>query len=254
MTSRAFNGERLAMGWGGDIAKDAVKGVVSAAALTAATLGWQHFFGSTPESAYKKASAPIQLLSWEVWLWAAITVFLVVFIAATLLRRRSSGGEGVSASETVALDPKIEIVTGPAAPYQVTQVQGGRVLSTVRVGIRNAGGKTLSNCKVYVEKLSPPLALPGGDTQLLELSAFHLRHDDPEKLMDIAAHWDHVDKFKFSTPPHGGFFEAGNYIEDGVKRTFAVRVSATECERSALFEMWSDDSKRLHLSFVNYIN
>lgn len=238
------------MGWGGDIAKDVTKGVVTTGVLGAIGLVWAHFFGSTPESAFEKASAPIQLALWEVWLWAAITMFLVVFIAATLLRRRSS----VGASQVAALDPKIEIVTGPDAPYQVTQVQGGRVLSTVRVGIRNAGGKTLSNCKVYVEKLSPPAALPGGDTQLLELSAFHLRHDDPERLVDIAAHWDHVDKFKFSTPPHGGFFEAGNYMEDGVKRTFAVRVTATECERSALFEMWVDDSKRLHLTFVNYIN
>jgi hypothetical protein len=100
------------MGWGGDIAKDSVKGVVSAAALTVATLVWQHFFGTTPESAFKKASTPIQLLSWEVWLWAAITVFLVVFIAATLLRRRSPGGEAVGSSLVAALDPKIEIVTG----------------------------------------------------------------------------------------------------------------------------------------------
>lgn len=242
------------MGWSGDIAKDAVKGVVSAAALAVATLVWQHFFGATPESALKKASTPIQLLSWEVWLWAAITVFLVVFIAATLLRRRSSGDAAVATSPAAALAPKIEIVTGPATPYQVTEVQGGRVLSTVRVGIRNAGGKTLSNCKVYVEKLSPPANLPGGDTQLLEMSAFHLRHDDPEKLMDIAAHWDHVSQFRFSTPISGGFFETANYMEDGVKRTFAVRVSATECERSALFEIWTDESRRLHLKFLNYIN
>jgi hypothetical protein len=241
------------MGLGADIARDVTKGVVLAATIGALTLVWQYYFGSTAESAVQKAHTPIVLLQWQVWLWAAVTVFLLGFGIFASLRKRSSDSDAVNTKQST-LDPKIEIVTGEAAPYHVTGVQGGRALNTVRVGIRNAGGKTLSNCKVYVEKLSPPANLPGGDTQLLDMSPFQLRHDDPEKLMDIAAHWDHVSQFRFSTPMSGGFFDTGNYMEDGVKRTFAVRVSATECERSALFEIWTDESRRLNLKFLNYIN
>ncbi|WP_394144567.1 hypothetical protein [Burkholderia multivorans] len=43
-------------------------------------------------------------------------------------------------------------------------------------------------------------------------------------------------------------------MDDTTRRTFALRVTATECERSALFEIWADDSKKLHLKFVNYNN
>jgi hypothetical protein len=235
------------MGWDGDIAKDAVKGVVSAATLAVATFAWQHFFGTTPESALKKASTPIQLLNWEVWLWAAITVFLVVFIAATLLRRRSPG----DASSGVALDPKIEIVTTPATPYHETVPEGGRVKSTVRIGIKNVGGKTLSNCRVYIEKIAPPAALPGADSHLLKGDGFHLRHDDPEKLIDVAVHWDHTPTLRFCTPPPGGFFGVSEWIEDSPRRTFVIRVTATECEVSAAYEIWTDESRRLHLTLLN---
>jgi hypothetical protein len=241
------------MGWGGDIAKDSVKGVVSAAALTVATLAWQRFFGSTPESAYKRASAPIQLSSWEVWLWAAVTVFLVVFIVATLLRRRTQGGEMVAASPVAALDPKIEILTGPDVPYHVTDVQSGQVNSTVKIGVKNGGGGILSNCKVYVEKISPSLNSPGGPSLLLDGTGFQLRHDDREKFIEVAAHWGNHDKFRFTTPIGGGFFDTTQWMDDGTRRTFAIRVNATECERSALFEIWPDESKKLHLKFLNYI-
>jgi len=238
------------MGWGGDIAKDAVKSVVSAAALAAATFGWQYFFGNTPESAFQRASAPIQLLSWQVWLWAAITVFLLGFGVFTSLRKRSSDSDAVSTSQA-ALEPKIEIITGPAAPYHETVPEGGHVKSTVKVGVKNVGGKTLSNCRVYVEKITPPAVLPGGDSHLLKGDGFHLRHDDPEKLIDVAVHWDHTPTLRFSTPPPGGFFGATEWIEDSPRRTFVIRVTATECEASATFEIWTDESRRLHLVQLN---
>lgn len=191
------------MGWGGDIAKDVTKGVVSTGILGAIGLFWQHFYGSTPESAYQKAFAPVVLSQWQVWLWAAITVFLVAFSAATLLRRRSSDSETPCVSRA-ALDPKIEIRTDSAPPYHVADVKSGHVESTVKVGIVNAGGGTLSNCKVYIEKISPPTNSPGGTTLLLDGSGFQLRHDDKEKLIEVAVHWDHHDKFRFrscaSTP------------------------------------------------------
>ncbi|MCO1351732.1 hypothetical protein L0Z16_13650 [Burkholderia multivorans] len=229
------------------------KGVVSTGILGAIGLFWQHFYGSTPESAYQKAFAPVVLSQWQVWLWAAITVFLVAFSAATLLRRRSSDSETPCVSRA-ALDPKIEIRTDSAPPYHVADVKSGHVESTVKVGIVNAGGGTLSNCKVYIEKISPPTNSPGGTTLLLDGSGFQLRHDDKEKLIEVAVHWDHHDKFRFSTPIGGGFFDTTQWMDDTTRRTFALRVTATECERSALFEIWADDSKKLHLKFVNYNN
>jgi hypothetical protein len=162
-------------------------------------------------------------------------------------------GEAAKASRA-ALDPKIEIVTGPSTPYHVTDVHSGHVQSTVRIGIKNAGGKTFSNCKVYIEKISPPTNSPGGTTLLLEGTGFQLRHDDPEKIIDVAAHWDNNDKFRFSTPIGGGFFDTTEWMDDNTRRTFAIRVTATECERSALFEILADESRKLHLKFLNYIN
>lgn len=241
------------MGWGADTAKDSVKAVVTSGVAAGAGLIWQHFYGSSAESAYKKLTSPVQLPQWQLWLWGAVTVFLIVFGVSSVLRRRTANG-AVAVSSSAALDPKIEIHTEDRPPYQITDVKGGHVESTVKVGITNAGGKTLSNCKVFIERIAPPTSLPGGESQLLDGSGFHLRHDDPEKLLDIASHWDHIDKFKFSTPMPGGFFNNAVYMEDGVKRTFAVRVVATECERSALFEIETDAAKRLHLKFLNYIN
>ncbi|MFA8389737.1 hypothetical protein ACEPUD_06365 [Burkholderia ubonensis] len=214
---------------------------------------WQRFYGNTPESAYQKAFAPIQLLQWQLWLWAAVTVFLLVFGVSTLLRKRSPsiGSEPDGASAT---EPKVAIVTGEAAPYEITDVQSGQVKSVVKIGIKNAGGKTLSNCKVYIEKISPSLNSPGGDTLLLEGTGFQLRHDDPEKFVEVAARWGNHDKFRFSTPIGGGFFDTTLWMDDHTRRTFAIRVNATECERSAMFEIWADESRRLRLKFLNYVN
>ncbi|AUT74055.1 hypothetical protein [Paraburkholderia hospita] len=241
------------MGWGGDVAKDVAKVIISTGALGAIGLVWQHFYGSTPESAYQKAFNPIQLLQWQVWLWAAITVFLVAFGVSALLRRRPSDN-GSADDSASTLEPKIAIVTGEAAPYGITDVQAGQVNSSVKIGIKNAGGKTLSNCKVYIEKISPQLNSPGGPSLLLDGTGFQLRHNDPEKFIEVAAHWGNNDKFRFSIPAGVGFFDSSLWMDDDTRRTFAIRVNATECERSALFEIWADESRRLHLKFLNYIN
>ncbi|ACC75815.1 DUF4062 domain-containing protein [Paraburkholderia phymatum] len=150
--------------------------------------------------------------------------------------------------------PLIEMVTGASERYHSNEIQSGHMLSTVRVGIRNAGGKTLSNCKVYVEQISPPPDIPSADSKLLDTGAFQLRHDDPERLVDIAAHWDHLDKFRFCAPLPGGMFGDPFDLNDKGRRTFAVRVRATECERSAMFELATDDSKRLSLTFLRYLD
>ncbi|MBB4515831.1 DUF4062 domain-containing protein [Paraburkholderia fungorum] len=159
----------------------------------------------------------------------------------------------VDAASNESAEPKIEIVTGQHAPYCTEDYFSGQHSSVVRVGIRNTGSKTLSNCKVYIERIHPSLN-NASLTFLIDGSGFHLRQDDPEKLIDIAQHWQNSDKFKFSTPPSGGFFDSSVYMEDLVKRTFSLKVTATECERVAEFEIFADKSKKLHLKFLEYVN
>lgn len=155
----------------------------------------------------------------------------------------------------MAGEPKIEIITGPEAPYYVEEVRSGHMLSTVRIGIRNIGGKTLSNCKVYVEHISPPSDAPGGsDCKLLDGPGFRLRYDDSEQLVDVAAHWEHHDMFRFNTPFPGGAFVNPFDMKDIGNRTFSVRVTAKECQRSARFELETDESKKLHLKFLGYVD
>jgi hypothetical protein len=146
---------------------------------------------------------------------------------------------------------KIDIRFENRAPYEVSDIQGGRGLSVVRIGIRNSGNGPLSNCKVYVEKMSPVDNLVGRLPMLLEGGGFTLRHDDPERFVDVAGHWNHVQQFKFSAP-HGPFSEPLNYIDDEAIRTIVLKVEAFECQKSAMFELWTDTSKVMHLKFMNY--
>jgi hypothetical protein len=147
---------------------------------------------------------------------------------------------------------KIDVHFERRAPYEVSDIQGERVLSTVRIGIRNSGNGPLSNCKVYVEKMSPIDNLVNRLPMLLEGGGFTLRHDDPEKFVDIASQWNHVDKFRFIAPYYGAFAETLNYIDDRILRTIVVKADAFECQRSATFEIWTDASKTLHMNFIGY--
>ena len=133
--------------------------------------------------------------------------------------------------------PQIEIRHQQNAPYEVSEIQHHHVLSTVRIGITNSGSRPLSNCKVYVDKITPEPALPGGLPILLDGAGFTLRHDDPEKIVDVAAHWDHVDKFRFNAPIGGGFAETLGYIESKQPLTIIIKVVAVECQRCASFRI-----------------
>jgi len=147
----------------------------------------------------------------------------------------------------------VEIAFRPEAPYEETKVSHQRVLSTVRIGLSNSGGMPLANCKVYIDQISPEPPLPGGLPILLEGSDFMLRHDDPERLVDIAAHWDHVDKFRFNSPASTGFAETLLFIDDSSSRTFVVKIEATRYQRSATFRLSTDDARALHLEFIGYV-
>jgi hypothetical protein len=89
---------------------------------------------------------------------------------------------------------------------------------------------------------------------LLEGGGFTLRHDDPEKLIDIATHFDHVDKFRFNAPANGMFAETLNFIDDQPSRTILVKIEATGYQRSASFRLSTDDAKALRMEFLGYAN
>jgi hypothetical protein len=133
--------------------------------------------------------------------------------------------------------PKIEICFRPGAPYEISEIIHGRVKSAVRIGIRNSGGSPLSNCRVYIESVAPPPALVGLFPALLDGGSFVLRHDDPEKRIDVAFHFDHVKQYRFSTPI-GGLLSAEslNYMNETEQRAFVIKFVATECQKNEFIQ------------------
>jgi hypothetical protein len=143
---------------------------------------------------------------------------------------------------------KLDVIFDPSPPYETSEITNGRVLSTVRIGLK-VSGKPLSNCRVFVEKIAPEPPIAGGLPILLEGGGFVLRTDDPEKLVDLASHWNHVNKFRFSAPMGGAFFaEELGYIDDDVERVIEIKINATELQKTFLFKIWTDETKKLHLS------
>ena len=146
--------------------------------------------------------------------------------------------------------PDVEIRFEPRAPYETAEVNSGRVLSLVRIGLK-ASGQPFSNCKVFIEKIAPEPPIYGGLPMLLQGSDFMLRHDDPEDFLDIAGHWEHTNQFRFHNVP-GFFAESYNYIDDGIDRTFEIKVTCiksdgSELIKTKLFTISTDKTKKVHL-------
>lgn len=157
-------------------------------------------------------------------------------------------------SDAIDRPPQIDIRFEKRAPYESSNAEHHHVKSTVRIGLKNSGGGSLSNCKVYIEKIVPEPPLPGGLPILLNIEPFLLRHDDPERLIDIASQWDHVDQFRFSAPIGGSFAETLSSIPSHPQRTIVIRIVASESERRATFRLRVDDTKTIHLEFISYVN
>jgi hypothetical protein len=146
---------------------------------------------------------------------------------------------GMSKPEAETIETKnqdLQILFESRLPYQTSEIINGRVLNTIKIGLK-AFGKSVSNCKVYIEKIAPEPPLVGGLPILLDGGGFVLRPDDPEKLVEIAAHWEHVNQFRFSAPIHGVFAETLNYMDDNVSRAIEIKVTATELQKIALFKI-----------------
>jgi hypothetical protein len=158
-----------------------------------------------------------------------------------------SGGRGTAnpvATEALGIAINFE----PREPYETSKISSGQVSSTVSIGLK-ALGKSFSNCDVYIEKIAPEPPLMGGLPILLNGGGFVLRPDDPEHLVDIAFQWGRSNEFRFNAP-FGTFAETMNYIKDDVPHMIEIRVKskgAETTEKAALFKIWTDESKKLHL-------
>jgi hypothetical protein len=159
-----------------------------------------------------------------------------------------SDGQGREPAPT-PVEQTIDIRFDPQPPYETNEISHGRGLSTVRIGLK-ATGQAFSNCVVYIEKIAPEPQLPSGLPIRLAGNAPILRPDDPEFLIDVASQWDHVEKFRFAAPLPP--MDASSwYIADDPSRLIEIKVKArsetNEFQKTALFKIWVDASKKLHL-------
>ncbi len=149
-------------------------------------------------------------------------------------------------SKPASHGPEIEIIHSQRSPYEISDIVSGRRRSAVKIGVKNTGGVTISNCKIFIDKISPEPHLFGGLPINIEGGGFMLRSGDPEQIVEIAVYWNHVGKYRFFGPPPIGLGASANYI-DNIERDICIRVEALECKRSALYKIWTDDDKILHL-------
>jgi hypothetical protein len=171
--------------------------------------------------------------------WGGISITIFLLGIATVMAWRGRYG--------MPTDLKILFKAEP--PYETTEITNGRGLSTVRIGLK-ASGKTFANCHVYIEKIAPNPSLPGGMPIQLTGNVPMFRPDDPESLIEIAAHWDHVDKYRFSAPLP--WFDVHlTYIKDEPPRLIEIKITARtdtgEFIKTATFKIWVDETKKLHL-------
>jgi len=111
-----------------------------------------------------------------------------------------------------------------------------------------AVGRPFFNCSIFIEKIVPEANIVGGLPIRLEGSGFDLRPDEPEKLLDIAYQWEHMNQFRFSAPIAPAYGGALNYLEDSIERTIEIRIAVgREFQKTATFKIWTDESKKLHL-------
>lgn len=198
-----------------------------------------------------------QVTGWQITAAVAVTIIAIRLLLAPYWLYREQA-EKLRQSKPDELQagrpPQIEIHFEKRAPYEASSIENRHVLSAVRIGIKNAGGGALSNCRASIEKIAPeaPISLP----MRLRGEGFRLRHDDTEELVTIAERYDHVDKYRFAVPLMGGFWDSASigYLDAATVRTIVVKILATECERSATFKIWSDESKAVHLEFLGYVS
>ncbi len=143
----------------------------------------------------------VLLAAATITIFAATFVFCAIFVAPFQLYQKQIKNIYILPQNEYdklnLITPKIDICFSPYAPYEISEIIQGRIKSTVRIGFKNSGTMHLSNCRIYIESVSPPPVHLGLFPAILDGGTFILRNDDPEKLIDVAYYFEHVNKYRF---------------------------------------------------------
>ena len=155
--------------------------------------------------------------------WAtAFSIILVIASAVIYPWRKvlnpSRTIPAIGSPKAIVPAPRIEIIFESRDPYEVTEIAGSVVMSRVRIGIKNSGGSTLSNCVVQIDKIVPLPNLYGGLPMRLQLDGSTLRHNDKERWVEVAYLTKGYHQFCFAVPDTGGFGEARNFIDTNERK------------------------------------
>jgi hypothetical protein len=196
--------------------------------------------------AYQVVAMSADMLSWQLWILAGAAIAVVAAVSHKRRLRQAVGNSHEKRqSKSIFVHPDLQILFEPNPPYEITEITKGQILSTVRIGLR-AIGKTLSNCNVYVETVAPEPPLTGILPILLQGSEFTLRPDEDEpRYVAVASHWGHDNKWRFHLPIGG--WQKPDFLDDITQRTIEIRIHATQLQKTALFKIWVDGEKRLHM-------
>lgn len=154
--------------------------------------------------------------------------------------------EGLNTAPTRIDIPEIEIIMHEGAPYEVTGESDGKTLSKIRMGIRNFGDSTITDCKVYIDAIDPmPAAI---ELPIVLHEGLEMPYRYPEVLVDIASQWTHTNQYRFSSE------EPSDDLDDETPRTIVVKAEAAQCRRGASFRIWTDKEKRMHIRLISHID
>lgn len=195
-----------------------------------------------------------------IWIPAAIFSALgalkLTNMLVSLQKRRREKHISPQAPSNISksLGPEIEILFRSGEPYERVEIVGAGIMSKIGVGIVNSGGGILSNCVVQIVKIAPPQHLYGGLPMQLHLESFTLRADDPARAVEVAYRTKGSNQFRFAVPYTGGFEDTLNFLDTKETLTIEIRVTATECQRAAIFNVWTDDDDHLRMKFLSYVD
>jgi len=147
---------------------------------------------------------------------------------------------------------KIEIRHKIGEPYEKTEIKSDKIRSTVSIGLKNIGGKTLSNCRVTIDKILPPHPHIHDQVMMLGNTLQTIRMDDPEIYIGVCEYWSHINKFRFLLNEGGlvGPFEL-NWIDAIEERMIVIKATSEETHKTSVFKISLDENKILRMKFVS---
>jgi hypothetical protein len=119
----------------------------------------------------------------------AIVIVGLSLIWWDVRRNRINGGHITVASKVSSSQnnrPACDFLFGSKEPFEVIKRQGDYIAREVWFGIRNSGGGYLTNCHIFVTKISPGMELM--IPWRLTVDSLSLREDEPPKYIKLASY------------------------------------------------------------------